>query len=119
MVGWLFLAVPQGCLQFVIVVFPDHTHLLFFTTNCSTLNESTIVFYIFLLFLLSADNLFSKLTFSKHSFRNTVRVSNSLIPEGKAVPIWFPAICYDKSRLEQNNLSYYSKIEIKHEAKLF
>ena len=29
MVGRLFLAVPQGCLQFVIVVFPDHTHLLF------------------------------------------------------------------------------------------
>ena len=26
----LFLAVPQGCLWFVIVVFPDHTHLLFF-----------------------------------------------------------------------------------------
>ena len=26
MVGRLFLAVPQGCLQFVIVVFPDHTH---------------------------------------------------------------------------------------------
>ena len=24
----LFLAVPQGCLRFVIVVFPDHTHLL-------------------------------------------------------------------------------------------
>ena len=22
----LFLKVPQGCLQFVIVVFPDHTH---------------------------------------------------------------------------------------------
>ena len=30
MVGRLFLAVPRGCLQFVIVVFPDHTHLLFF-----------------------------------------------------------------------------------------
>ena len=29
-VGRLFLAVPQGCLRFVIVVFPDHTHLLFF-----------------------------------------------------------------------------------------
>ena len=27
---WLFLAVPWVCLQFVIVVFPDHTHLLFF-----------------------------------------------------------------------------------------
>ena len=25
----LFLTVPRGCLQFVIVVFPDHTHLLF------------------------------------------------------------------------------------------
>ena len=28
----LFLAVPWDCLRFVIVVFPDHTHLLFFTT---------------------------------------------------------------------------------------
>ena len=28
-VVWLFLAVPWVCLQFVIVVFPDHTHLLF------------------------------------------------------------------------------------------
>ena len=30
MVERLFLTVPRGCLQFVIVVFPDHTHLLFF-----------------------------------------------------------------------------------------
>ena len=29
MVEWLFLAVPWGCMRFVIVVFPDHTHLLF------------------------------------------------------------------------------------------
>ena len=29
MVERLFLAAPRGCLQFVIVVFPDHTHLLF------------------------------------------------------------------------------------------
>ena len=31
MVVWLFLAVPVQwvCLWFVIVVFPDHTHLLF------------------------------------------------------------------------------------------
>ena len=28
MVGRLFLAVPRGCLRFVIVVIPDHTHLL-------------------------------------------------------------------------------------------
>ena len=37
MVERLFLAVPRGCLQFVIVVFPDHTHLLF-------LNE--LIFYL-------------------------------------------------------------------------
>ena len=30
MVMRLFLAVPGGCLQFVIVVFPDHTLLLFY-----------------------------------------------------------------------------------------
>ena len=29
MVERLFLAVPRGCLRFVIVVFSDHTHLLF------------------------------------------------------------------------------------------
>ena len=28
-VMWLFLVVPWVCLQFVIVVFPDHTRLLF------------------------------------------------------------------------------------------
>ena len=29
MVERLFLVVPRGCLQFVIVGFPDHIHLLF------------------------------------------------------------------------------------------
>ena len=29
MVEQLFLPVQRGCLRFVIVVFPDHTHLLF------------------------------------------------------------------------------------------
>ena len=28
MVERLFFTVPRGCLQFMIVVFPDHTHLL-------------------------------------------------------------------------------------------
>ena len=35
MVERLFLTVPRGCLQFVIVEFPDHTHLLFFLTIIS------------------------------------------------------------------------------------
>ena len=34
MVERLFLVVPRGCLQFVIVIFPDHTHLLFFLYSC-------------------------------------------------------------------------------------
>ena len=34
MVERLFLAVPRGCLRFVIVVFPDHTHLLFLPFLC-------------------------------------------------------------------------------------
>ena len=33
MVDWLFLAVPRGCQRFVILVFPDHTHLLFVITD--------------------------------------------------------------------------------------
>ena len=35
MVERLFLAVLRGCLRFVIVVFPDHTHLLFFLSLSS------------------------------------------------------------------------------------
>ena len=42
MVERLFLMVPWGCLQFVIVVFPDHTHLLFlFMENFMTKMSST------------------------------------------------------------------------------
>ena len=33
--AWLFLAVPWVCLQFVIVVFPDHTRLLFLYFSCA------------------------------------------------------------------------------------
>ena len=33
MVEQLFLAVPQGCLRFVIVVFPDHTHYFYIAIN--------------------------------------------------------------------------------------
>ena len=32
MVERLFLAVPWGCMWFVIVVFPDHTHFFFLPT---------------------------------------------------------------------------------------
>ena len=35
MVERLFLMVPRGCLQFVIVVFPDHTHYFYPYRNSS------------------------------------------------------------------------------------
>ena len=47
-VGRLFLAVPRGSLHFVIVVFPDHTHLLFLSAtfvvrhSSSTATESNM-----------------------------------------------------------------------------
>ena len=45
MVEWLFLAVPRGCLQFVIVEFPDHTHLLFLPSILS-LFHMNVRFYL-------------------------------------------------------------------------
>ena len=41
--AWLFLAVPWLCLQFLIVVFPDNTHLLLLKQkmNCSAQGRST------------------------------------------------------------------------------
>ena len=38
MVERLFLGMPRGCLQFVIVVFPNHTHLLFSMAEVHLLN---------------------------------------------------------------------------------
>ena len=46
-VGRLFLAVPWVCLQFVIVVFPDHTHLLFLSKQ-GNINHSQSVAIILL-----------------------------------------------------------------------
>ena len=48
MVERLFLAVPRGCLQFVIVVFPDHTHLLFFIRLSITRNSFKHVFLLYI-----------------------------------------------------------------------
>ena len=41
MVEWLFFAVPWGCLRFVNVVFPVHTHLLFFIGNLKWKNHTS------------------------------------------------------------------------------
>ena len=44
MVEWLFLAVPWGCLQFVIVVLSDHTHLLFLNLFSSQAFERLLTY---------------------------------------------------------------------------
>ena len=36
----LFLAVPWICLQFVIVIFPDHTHYMHINEKMETINKS-------------------------------------------------------------------------------
>ena len=43
MVERLFLTVPQGCLRFVIVVFPDHTHLLFFSNTFISTRQIVLI----------------------------------------------------------------------------
>ena len=44
MVERLFLAVPRGYLRFVIVVLPDHTHLLFLHYDCSHIEDVHLLF---------------------------------------------------------------------------
>ena len=43
MVGRLFLAMPRGCLRFVIVVFPDHTHYFLYKQAKIKILKSSIV----------------------------------------------------------------------------
>ena len=50
MVERLFLAMSRGCLQFVIVVFPDHTHLLFLTISCLSKSEHEGCYYLIKIF---------------------------------------------------------------------
>ena len=54
MVERLFLAMPRGCLRFVIVVFPDHTHLLFLLVHaCLQFEFRSIMISSYFLFLSS------------------------------------------------------------------
>ena len=45
MVEWLFLVVPWGCLRFVIVVFSDHTRLLYWTIQSWCLSPVEAAFH--------------------------------------------------------------------------
>ena len=43
MVERLFFAVPWGCLRFVIVVFPNHTHLLFLRQFYQNIEQLSLI----------------------------------------------------------------------------
>ena len=75
MVERLFLAVPRGCLQFVIVVFPDHTLLLFF-----------ILKYRVVTCLMFIRNLILANSCSGHSNKKCPVVSNSILQYGQLGP---------------------------------
>ena len=44
MVERLFLAVPRGCLRYVIVAYPDHTHLLFLDLSITNVKFSSKIY---------------------------------------------------------------------------
>ena len=71
MVERLFLAVPRGCLQFVIVVFPDHTHLLLLLSSMTLTNQG-------LLSKLRLSNLcwLSDMTLTNQGLLSKLRLSN-------------------------------------------
>ena len=57
----LFLEVPRGSLQFVIVVFHDHTHLLFFTLVFKSKCNFEKLILLFGYFIIVARTNFQKL----------------------------------------------------------
>ena len=76
MVEWLFLAVPWGCLWFVIVVFPDHTHLLFLRHYLKGLLQQIVDFNktVYLEFY----DLLTVCTFSPRKYFVQIRVESQL-----------------------------------------
>ena len=78
---WLFLAVPRGCLRFVIVVFPDHTHLLFLIlhVNCLLANCKVRLKYFYLQpclesLVISRDNKHTRGLDKRYFQRKTVNI---------------------------------------------
>ena len=73
-----FHGVPRGCLQFVIVVFPDHTHLLFLVKvrlidkNC-LYSVKTIGWYSIRKFILNVYTYKKVITRGNNSCQNTTK----------------------------------------------
>ena len=97
MVERLFLAVPWGCLQFVIVVSPDHTHLLFLIilTIYKNRQKSTGV----------------TVSSSPDSFSLSERIDYSVFSPPSQFP---PPILYFWKKLEKLYVSFVAIIGIKY-----
>ena len=84
MVERLFLAVPWGCLGFVIVVFPDHTHLLFLDSHSASkkhiqsMSSSAIFFGIKDFFGKPQVQVIKTETQSQHNDENKVEDTDNL-----------------------------------------
>ena len=74
----LFLAVPRGSLQFVIVVFPDHTHLLFWS-------EKGDLWQIF-------DSI-RRLQRAASSIPSVDAISNAVVDANATVLVWLSWYC--------------------------
>ena len=73
---WLFLTLPRVCLQFVIVLYPDHTHLLvlfklpYFPAN----NSNSIAMHVLKFSFYKAGVSYNEIipgTFGPHNMRAT------------------------------------------------
>ena len=69
MVERLFLVVPQGCMRFVIVVFPNHTHLLFLLVTQTTLLEISC----------HGSNILRVITFCLSTFQSFAKYSKTCL----------------------------------------
>ena len=58
MVERLFLAVPWGCLRFVIVVFPDYTHLLILSPPAIFTDRLKVVVLLWIFFVICVSRLY-------------------------------------------------------------
>ena len=76
MVERLFLTVPRGCLQFVIVVFNDHTHLLFLFWNIT---------YLKLLWKMEHLLIWSKYSIFHNVFKSIQNLSSIFLEFGDVV----------------------------------
>ena len=66
---------PRVCLQFVIVVFPDHSHLLFFCLNYGMLGNYAYVCHLLVYCLdsyLSKHQIF-KILYQKNSYLELIK----------------------------------------------